>query len=116
MTWATALDRLNGTVRDTFPAAAVHTPVGGVAQACTVVHDFRWLEVAAADGQTVSAQRHTAFVRIADLSTAPAQGDTLTISDGEAPGNYEVVDVQRDGGGGATLVLFEAVSGGELTP
>ncbi len=107
MAWATALDNLNATVRDTFPATAIYTSViGGAPYAITCVHDFRWLEVSGPDGQAVSAQRHVAFVRLGDLGPQPVQGDGLQITSGPGANTYEVVDVQADGGGGATLVLM----------
>jgi hypothetical protein len=103
MTWATALDRLNETVCDTFPASATHTPVVGPEQTgLTVVHDYRWIELVTSENPAVSAQRHVAFVRLADFTTAPVQGDALTV-DGTG---YEVTDVQADGGGGAVLILM----------
>jgi hypothetical protein len=103
------LDNLNATVRDTFPAAAVHTPTStGAPQLVTVVHDYRWLEVSGAGDAAQSAQVHTAFVRLADFATQPAQGDALTISTGNGAGPYQVNDVQADGGGGAMLILGRA--------
>lgn len=102
MTWAGASDRMNRAIRDTFPAEAIHTPAStGTPTAITVVHDYRWIECDPGNGVPQSAQTHTAFVVLADLTTYPKQADTLTI-EGEP---FEVIDVQADGSGGCLLIL-----------
>lgn len=103
MTWATALDRMNKTIRSKFPSVAIHTPIEGEPTEHDCVHDFMWVETSIG-GAIQSSQKHTAWVRILDLVTYPAQDDAYSI-DGV---DYVIIDVQADGSGGARLILNKA--------
>lgn len=103
--WAGALGDLTRAVRDTFPEAVVYTPAGGDAASITAVFDEAHEAVEFRDGQPVSTVQPTLWARLADLAAAPGPGDTVTLS--TSGRTFEVVDVQPDGAGGATLRLLE---------
>lgn len=76
------------------------TADGGVCSLRGVFHSaYQRLEIH--DGVEYSTVSPMLTVRLSDLRQAPAQGDRPTIADTE----YEVINVQPDGHGGADLIL-----------
>lgn len=94
----------NVAVRDTFGQSVSYTPQVGQPYSFTAVRDERHESQTIGQSQVTESMRTiTLTVRLADMTTTPQQGDTLT-TDGA---DYEVRDVQNDGQGGAVLVLIE---------
>lgn len=83
----------------TFGESVTYTPQGGSPESITGIFNARTEQVDLASG--VLSYQPTLGVKVADLSTSPRVGDTLTVrSQG-----YRVVDIDEDGEGGAVLLL-----------
>ena len=114
MAWADALDRCNRACRDTYPARVVYDP-DGAALALTAIFDEAFEQMTTdAEGYPVTSVSAALSLRLLDLTSEPRSHDILTIQTALPGGTYgpaaryEVTQVQRDGGGMATLILTEA--------
>lgn len=105
MTWASALDMLTKTVRDTFPTKVTYTPEDGSPESITAVFDLaaHVVEVDRDIGLNVDSTVPTLTVRLADLSVTPHVRDRVIIGST----TYEVYRVELDGSGMAALRLTE---------
>lgn len=107
--WADGLDEALMVIRDTFPSDVIYTPAStGTPVPLTGVFNAakQVLTEAGSEGSTTST-RPTLWIRLADVSVAPAQGDTFELDSGVS---YKVTDVQVDGAGGAELFAFEVAA------
>lgn len=100
MSFAAAVDRMNRAIRDAFPVAAVHY-AGAAEQAHSADETWQTVDIDDGSGTPRTAQEHSAWVRLADLATAPVQGDRYVIGATDC----KIRDVRSDGSGGAWLVL-----------
>lgn len=106
MGWAERADRLNRAVRDWFGEAIAYTPQGGAAVSIVATFNEAAAVVELQAGVPVQSTRPAIMVRLADLATAPRQGDTFVrTSNGKA---YEVANVELEGEGTARLYALEA--------
>lgn len=104
MGWPLA-DRAHVATRDTFGEAVTHTPASGPVQSVRAIFDADHQEVVLdAQDVPVTAQRPMLTVRLADLTTAPRQGDGFTVG-GVA---YEATEVALDGQGAAAVYVVRA--------
>lgn len=95
---------VNRTTRDTWGQPASYTPAStGVAESITAVFDAAHAQVELQGEVPISTLRPVLRLRTADLSVAPAQGDSVTIS-GTA---YEVNDTQPDSSGMTLCTLYQ---------
>ena len=89
---------------DTFGESVTHTPAdGGDAQTVTGVFANQHVAVLQG-GVEVVTTRPTLGIKLSDFDSEPVQGDTLTINSV----TYKVSEVDKDGEGGATLILHRA--------
>jgi hypothetical protein len=101
MAWAAYADAANVTVRDFYGVAVVYTPKSTlVAESIRMPLDRRWIEAGSAESPGTDLAS-VLDIRLADLSVAPLQGDTLTV---DSIG-FRVEDVQTTGNGDAKLIL-----------
>lgn len=106
MTWATLADRAITACRDLYGTSVTYTPVStGVDESIAGILDESWESVDAGGEVPQNALLPVLDLRLADLSVAPAQGDSLVV-DGVS---YSVIDVQIDGQGGCKLPLHRGV-------
>lgn len=90
--------RLLGTSKE-----VVYTPSGGAAQTIRAVFDRAHVDVDPATDRPIVSTQPVAGIRLADLDTAPREGDEVTVG-GTA---YTVHRVEVDGQAGADLFLHE---------
>jgi hypothetical protein len=102
MQWPDLADSLLGTCMDVFGREVTYAPAGGSAFKLQGVFDAPHLAVGLRDGEVYYSTTDPKLgVRLSDFFSAPLQGDVVSI-DGV---DYQVIDVQPDGQGGATLDL-----------
>lgn len=105
MSWTELADEVLKASVETFGVAATFMPAAGAAFALIGVYDEPHFEVTQQD-VAISSSQPSFGVRLADFppGVAPAQDDRLTIGAEQ----FRVVDVERDGQGGARLILHRA--------
>lgn len=91
-------------IRTTLGETISYTPGGGEAVEIKGVFSDDFLELDPATGVPVQTKRPNVLIRLADLEAEPEQGDELTARDED----YVVHEVQKDGEGGALLLLHKA--------
>ena len=79
----------------------LYRPGGGAEETITAVFDEEGEDVEIEDGAEVITTAPMLGVRLADISQAPAAGDTLTV----IGKGFQVYKVKPDGQGGARLFL-----------
>lgn len=103
--------------QDMFAVPITVTPVvsqpGAPAYAARGIFTTGSVDVGLTDGSVFSDQQTILDVRNAEYAVVPMQGDRILIPydcNGEARGEFEVVDTSDDGGGQTTCTLrkFEA--------
>src|SRR5262245_26029869 len=78
------------------------------------IYDTRAIDVPVEDGVIMSDQQTIVAIRAVEFSTWPVQGDTISIpaepiSQLPALGQFEIIDVDDNGGGEITLTLRKIV-------
>lgn len=104
MSWKDRADRLNRAIRDWFGEAILYRPASGGEFPIVATFDRAAAVVEIQAGVPVQSTRPAIVVRLADLATAPAQGDTCSRENGET---FEVANVEAEGHGTVKLYLLE---------
>ena len=102
--WDDLAAMVGGAARDAFGTTVLYRPESGDPVTITAIFHAEHAEAGLAGGVPVTTTAPVLDVLLADLATAPGEGDTLTV-DGS---DYRVVDVRADGMGGAKLILHRA--------
>jgi len=95
---------LLGIAIPTFGEAVTYRPKTGGSFQIQAVFDNEWQEVDPNSNVVVSSNAPRLGIRLRDFPSKPIQGDCL-VAEGKT---YQVVDVQEDGQGGASLFLHKA--------
>lgn len=104
MSFSKAFDSVLRTVNATFGSTATYTHIAdGTTDTLKGVLDNAFVEIGGGFTQ-VNAMRPVFRIRLADLSGAPQEGDTLTVNSN----TYMVKENQDDAFGGSTLILEKA--------
>ena len=107
MAWDSIADLATVACRDLYGSTATYTPIStGVAETLVAVLDRLPESVPVPGDDALSTQLPRLDVRLADLTVAPARGDTVAVGGS----TWEVHDVRLDGRGSALLGLVEVPS------
>jgi hypothetical protein len=90
-------DTVIGACNDVFGQDVTYNHSGGASETITAVFDNAFVETLTG----VTSLKPVLRIRLSDLSSAPAKGDTVTISST----TYRVLESQNDAFGGSVLYL-----------
>lgn len=104
MSWSERADRVLRSQIRHFGEPVTFTPQGGAAASVSGIFDATTEAIDLDTGMPVRRARPQLGVRLADLPSAPEEGDQVQVRGID----YVVVDVDEDGQGGAKLLLQRA--------
>lgn len=103
-----SFSNLTGLVQDALKAtlgeSVTFKPLSGSEKTITGVYSEQFVEVDAASGASVATNRPNLLVKLVDLGQAPKKNDLMGIRGAD----YKIQEVQKDGEGGALLLLTKA--------